>query len=614
MSSQSEPTNQSSWFLYLGGDEPEGPFSQEELMKRIRSSGVGEHVYVWRQGLADWMAFSEVKELQQGKDLAPPPPPSEQRMKEDTASGISGVNIVSPKQLEEELSQSDQEQGVSGGGYKPSPQLSQALQSFQSQAPSQEATDLHTNTSIRSVRKSGLFGGFINIGGQKEAKNPKDTKNPQYDLAHASQKSGPRMIQQSPKGSVGNVSDQSRSGNPKSKRKKGSDGLRKIALLLLLITGGLYVFNEYGYMDSLIGPEPNFQRLSQRILRPLNSIPGGEVLSDFAYDILGISLSDSFDRPKGLNTKQFDKLKKAAEADRSKGMRFHLELGPDPLNPIFFLSNNAPYGAVLNIHIKGQERKLIGVPSYEKKLRKMVQGPLISFKISQKSALAPGHYKMLVSLAKGQTPAVTKELQGVEWQKTEYEKAFFIKGKLKEPFERVLNNYLAKLDQGQASSKNRAPASDMRLIEVQQLVSTLRSVSKSVTDSLFKLIEKNSKADQLNSEAVMKEWQKIQELWAPIMRRLKKLSTKVNPQNRGEYKYAQAYLDSADWLKSFEDQMQRWTDWIKASEWEKFSRSKDSDLNESLSVLNEKLAAIESQLEEKSSASEAKEKKASSDK
>ena len=53
------------WFYSLNGEQV-GPVSAEEIKAKVASGQVSDSSLVWREGMADWVAFSTVAELQGG--------------------------------------------------------------------------------------------------------------------------------------------------------------------------------------------------------------------------------------------------------------------------------------------------------------------------------------------------------------------------------------------------------------------------------------------------------------------------------------------------------------------------------------------------------------------
>lgn len=55
---------------YAKDQQKHGPVSQDEVVGLLRSGALADHDLVWREGMADWTAASQVTELQQARFAA----------------------------------------------------------------------------------------------------------------------------------------------------------------------------------------------------------------------------------------------------------------------------------------------------------------------------------------------------------------------------------------------------------------------------------------------------------------------------------------------------------------------------------------------------------------
>ena len=75
-------------YFYISVNEKIGPLSEEELLEL----DLPKETKVWRDGLADWMAFSNLEEFKRKFDLPPPPLPSKNSFSK-SANGFF-INIL----------------------------------------------------------------------------------------------------------------------------------------------------------------------------------------------------------------------------------------------------------------------------------------------------------------------------------------------------------------------------------------------------------------------------------------------------------------------------------------------------------------------------------------
>ncbi len=353
------------WFVYLG-DHHEGPFSLDEIKEKMTQGVVRTDMYVWAEGMVDWVPMVEVSEFSMlVSPVVEPPsvemsaplevevapsesltldPPGEEILNEEVPveepKTEESLNVESAPQEQDILPQIQlQEIPDDQPSTPPSEVISAAMQAQGVEAESSAGLEKKTPepesepTQALTVKEKKQQEKEVKIS----AKNAQKEKKKAIKIAkRAEKKKKPEMAK------VG-----IKSSSPILKPRVPKRGSRLFILIALM--GGM----AFGYMEGYFDPFLNsptvkteLQKLQDKIrphlLKLRNDVP---FLADLISPIPEVSDVSPID---------YQELKNAAGFPIDQGPKVAIAAsGGDTLSPSFYIATNLPDGARFDLFIKG---------------------------------------------------------------------------------------------------------------------------------------------------------------------------------------------------------------------------------------------------------------------